>query len=58
MLTIWSCTCSRCGREVASGDRLDFHFRLGGWRYDRDTHKWICDECADAEKKKGAGDGR
>ena len=47
-MTVWCCTCTNCGREIASSDRLDFEFRRAGWKYDRDTHEWTCDECAQA----------
>ena len=47
-MTVWCCTCSRCGREVASSDKLDFDFRRGGWRYNRDTHEWMCADCVEA----------
>lgn len=52
MMTVWSCTCAKCGKEVADGDRQGFEFKLAGWRYNRETHEWICDECA--EKEDGA----
>ena len=53
----WSCTCAKCGKEIASGDRLDMDFKRAEWTYDRTTHTWNCPECsalAATEKEGGA----
>ena len=52
MMTVWSCTCVKCGREIVDGDRQGFEFKQAGWKYDRKTREWTCDECAEKEEKK------
>lgn len=55
MITVWCCTCEKCGREIAGSDELDFRFKKAGWKYDRETHEWTCDECAEMENAKKGG---
>ena len=49
MMRVWVCQCKQCGREIADQDRLAFDFKRGGWRYNRETGEWTCDECAERE---------
>lgn len=51
MITVWCCTCSKCGKEVASRDKQALDFKCGGWKYDRENREWICDECVDRATK-------
>ena len=50
-MTIHSIECSKCHREAASSDELDFAFRIAGWKWDREKHEWTCDECVDKENE-------
>ena len=49
MHSVWICTCEKCGREIADSDPLYFRFKQAGWQYDRKSHEWICDECAEGK---------
>lgn len=51
MISIWCCTCARCGKEIADGDRQALDFKRGGWQYDRETREWTCDECMEKESR-------
>ena len=51
MKWIWTCTCSKCGREIADGEKLALEFKRAGWTFDTVSRKWTCDECAEKEGK-------
>jgi hypothetical protein len=54
MKSVWFCTCTKCGREIADSDKQAFDFKRGGWIYDRESGDWTCDKCVDEDKKEGA----
>lgn len=51
MKWIWTCTCSKCGREIADGEESALEFKRAGWTFDTVSRKWTCDECAEKEGK-------